>query len=224
MTSSKVLPTGKTRAVECPAGSYCETGSATPTPCLAGKYNTVPGQREASACLDCPAGKYCSGTGNTAPTGDCDAGYFCEAGSSSAQQEAAPLGHFSQAGAASATKCYPGEYQDITGQSLCKTCVKGNYCPGFGNSGMTVCPEGSYCPDGSNTPTPCPPGTYGSTTALEKEADCTACDAGKYCQGSGLTAVTGNCKEGYYCKAYSISSMPSEDTSTTVEADKNFGP
>ena len=30
--------------------------------------------------------------------------------------------------------------------------------------------------------------------------------------------------EGYFCKSNAISKMPSEDTSTTVEADKKFGP
>jgi len=71
-----VLPVGKKRAVECPAGNYCEAGSATPTPCPAGKYNAVPGQRTSASCLNCPAGKYCDGTGNTAPDGDCTAGYY----------------------------------------------------------------------------------------------------------------------------------------------------
>ena len=66
LTSSKVLPTGKTRAIEWPAGNYCPAGSATPTPCAAGTYNAVAGQRVSSACLSCPAGKYWSGTGNIA--------------------------------------------------------------------------------------------------------------------------------------------------------------
>lgn len=65
VTSSKVLPTGVTRAIECPAGSYCPAGSATHTPCAAGTYNAVPGQRVVASCLACPAGKYCAGTGNT---------------------------------------------------------------------------------------------------------------------------------------------------------------
>ena len=89
---------------------------------------------------------------------------------------------------------------------------------------MTVCPAGSYCPDSSNKPTPCPPGTFSATTGLQKVEDCTPCTAGKYCQGSGLTAVTGDCDAGYYCKSFAISKMPSEDTSTAVEADKKFGP
>ena len=224
LTSSKVQPTGKTRAIEWPAGYYCPAASATPTACAAGKYNAVSGQRVSSAWLDCPAGKYWAGTGNTGITGTCQSGYYCAAGSSSATQTPAPLGYYSTAGAASATKCSPGYYQDTTGQSSWKPCTAGNYCPGFGSQSMTICPAGSYWPALSNKPTPCPQGTFSASTGLSAITDWTACTAGKYWSGTGLTAVTGNWMAGYYWKSYSFSQMPYTDSSTAVEADQRYGP
>lgn len=119
LTSTNVLPSGKTRAIECPAGSYCPTQSATATPCPVGTYNAVPGQRVLASCLACPAGKYCAGTGNTAPDGDCSAGYYCVAGSDSQTKTASSAGYYSLAGAAIQTKCSPGTYQGLTAQSSC---------------------------------------------------------------------------------------------------------
>lgn len=223
-TSTNIIPSGKTRAVKCPAGSYCPPQSATHTPCPAGTYNTVPGQRELASCLACPAGKHCTGTGNTEPDGKCSAGYYCVAGSDSITKTASDAGHFSIAGAAIQTKCSPGTYQTAIGQSSCTICELGHHCPGFGNSVNTDCPAGFYCPLGSDRPTPCPAGTYRATTLGEKVAHCTACDAGSYCEKQGLIAVTGTCNVGFYCSSGAISNQPTLDTSTAVEADQRFGP
>ena len=89
---------------------------------------------------------------------------------------------------------------------------------------MTTCPAGSYCPVNSNKPTPCPQGTFSASTGLQAVGDCTACTAGKYWSGTGLTAVTGNCMAGYYWKSYAFSQMPSTDSSTAIEADQRYGP
>ncbi len=45
----------------------------------------------------------------------------------------------------------------------------------------------------------CPAGTYGAKEGLVSLLECTSCDAGKYCEGTHLTAVSGNCSAGHYC-------------------------
>lgn len=165
-------------------------------------------------------GKYCAGTANTQPDGDCTAGYYCVAGSDSATEAAAPAGSFSGAGAGVQTLCYPGTFQASTGQSSCSPCTAGNYCPGFGNDDETVCPAGSYCPASSDVPTPCPIGTFSASTGLDQATDCTPCTAGKYCDKHGLTAVSGDCAAGYFCRSYAISDKPTQDASVN----DYFGP
>lgn len=46
-----------------------------------------------------------------------------------------------------------------------------------------LCSRGHYCPEGSSDPTPqmCASGTYGATTGLTSQAECTSCPAGSYC-------------------------------------------
>lgn len=64
----------------------------------------------------------------------------------------------------------------------------------------TICPRGFFCPNGTgHTWHACPPGTYGNTSGLSEERECTPCDPGKFCRGSNLTAPDGECWEGYYC-------------------------
>ena len=47
------------------------------------------------------------------------------------------------------------------------------------------CPQCCFCPNGTGLDwQTCPAGTYGANTGLQKELDCTPCDAGKYCDGN----------------------------------------
>ena len=76
-------------------------------------------------------------------------------------------------------------------------CQAGYYCPdGSVQTTEVVCPDGAYCPIGSAVPTDCPNGTYSNQTGLESASQCTACLEGYYCNGFGLTSVSGPCKEG----------------------------
>ena len=52
--------------------------------------------------------------------------------------------------------------------------------------------------------TPCPPGSYRSSTGGQASTDCTTCPAGSYCSSFGGTAVSGSCQAGYYCPAGSL--------------------
>ena len=55
-----------------------------------------------------------------------------------------------------------------------------------------VCPAGFYCPQGTGANwMACPRGTYSNTSGLYEEAQCTPCDAGKYCETEHLTQPTG---------------------------------
>ncbi len=71
----------------------------------------------------------------------------------------------------------------------CFECLAGNYCPTEGLSAFIDCPAGYYCPDGADQPEFCPEGTYSASTGLKSSAECTLCDAGKYCEKRGMTAV-----------------------------------
>lgn len=73
----------------------------------------------------------------------------------------------------------------------------GYYC-NFADAPITdytsyICPLGYYCPNGTEFSTQygCPKGTYGTSTQLESASQCTACDAGKYCESVGMTTTTG---------------------------------
>jgi len=42
----------------CPPGYWCAAGVGTPTACVAGTYNSLPGQGSVGACITCPAGEW----------------------------------------------------------------------------------------------------------------------------------------------------------------------
>ena len=67
------------------------------------------------------------------------------------------------------------------------------------NATSIICPIGHYCLVGSAAPTPCPHGTYSNTEANKNVTACTPCDAGKYCNDTGLFAPSDDCDPGFYC-------------------------
>ena len=73
------------------------------------------------------------------------------------------------------------------------------------------CPLGSYCPLNTTNPIPCPRGSYGKQTHLKTFDECSLCDPGHFCEG-GLSSVSGECWEGFYCKLGSKFPNPSEVT------------
>lgn len=55
-------------------------------------------------------------------------------------------------------------------------------------SGMTLpvqCERGFYCPSASANQHPCPAGTYGNASGLIEKWQCSPCDPGMYCNGTG---------------------------------------
>lgn len=181
--------------------TYC-CPNGTCSDCGAGKKR-VPNQEK---CEDCPVGKY-SGSASSACTG-CPVGYFtnkneshtcerCADGSTSLLDLTGCIectaGKYEQA--FECVNCPKGEYQDQTGQTMCKSCA----FPMTTNSTNTT--NSSDC-------TNC-------TTGLGLEnGECVTCGAGKYLEN----AVCENCPLGF------ITSDPNTNTcikcdgdSTTVE-------
>lgn len=69
---------------------------------------------------------------------------------------------------------------------------------------------GSFCPLGTRYSNQylCPPGTYSNVSGIENVDNCTLCPPGHYCEADGMTAPSGLCEAGYFCKGGSIISTP----------------
>lgn len=76
-------------------------------------------------------------------------------------------------------------------------CLPSYYCPvGSKSATEVICTAGYYCPLGTETPSPCPAGRYSDVQGLSMESQCSNCTEGYYCETTGMTNVTGPCKEG----------------------------
>ncbi|EDO40915.1 predicted protein, partial [Nematostella vectensis] len=194
----------------CPAGHYCQKNTPTPhhAPCPPGTFNPKTGGNSSLDCLPCTPGTYCQGFGNAAPTNSCAAGYYCPGG----DQEARPAafrcqrGYYCPERSHNMTKCTPGKYCDTVELPLpVADCDAGFYCPLGSDSRTKVrCPEGHYCPKGSEVAIPCEPGFYLPGFEHKNKSECTLCEAGWYCNISGLAAPQGHhqcdeCPEAYFC-------------------------
>lgn len=103
-----------------------------------------------------------------------------------------------------------GTYMNHTQASACDACPPRYYC--VNKDRADPCPRGRYCPGstGFNMEL-CPRGTYGPNEMLSASVECTPCDAGAYCDGAGLTAVSGQCAAGYYCQTGVDTAYPSNN-------------
>ncbi|GKT26470.1 conserved unknown protein, partial [Aduncisulcus paluster] len=198
----------------CTEGNYCPGGTATPQPCPAGTYQPNTGSISSDDCLMCPAGSYCSG-GESDVSGSCMAGYYCETGSEVSNPAAGicPVGSYCISGSDAPIHCPASQYQDVVGQSTCKTCAAGTYCPKPGEDPIE-CPAGYYCPSGASSPTPCPAGRMGwdgaaSLTGLVAETDCQLCTEGYACVNPATVEPTILCAAGYFCATGTSSRTPS---------------
>ena len=171
--------------------------------CPEGFYHLKIGATSIADCKLIPAGFYSSIAAFTA-SGEllqCTQGHYCPQGTS--VPIPCPRRTFNPTVMAkSAQDCYE--------------CLAGNFCPTEGLDSYTECPAGSYCPDGADQPEFCPEGTYSSATKLKSSAECTLCDAGKYCHERGMTAVGGDCYAGFYCSGGS----PRPDPIDKIYGDK----
>lgn len=83
------------QCLQCPAGSFCGSATATPTPAAVGYYSPLTGLGDIEAFFKCPPGFYCPNTGMTTYLGYwCSKGHYCPAGSSSATGNPCPAGTY----------------------------------------------------------------------------------------------------------------------------------
>jgi len=218
---------------ECPIGSFCVEGSPNATACPAGTYaSTV----RSSSCTQCPAAYYCPvGTGNYVPN-ICPAGYFCPDGTKAPFTNPCPAGTYSSTQGLTAqsacTECPPGKYCSGLAQTVITgDCASGYYCAGSAvvaapatlSQGGGICVEGQFCPPGSSSPTSCTPGQYCGAQGLSAPSG--DCAAGFYCRVGATTdkppvgATGGPCEPGYYCPVKSADHIacPSGTYSTTAQ-------
>lgn len=128
---------------------------------------------------------------------------------------------YNRTGLQNETGCLPcsaGYYCDGTGNIVpSKKCHEGFWCRGGSSEEQplnqpygTECPNGSYCPRGTPSPVLCPKGTYQPSQRNTRVEDCVDCDPGKFCSETGLSAVSGDCKAGYFCKNKADKSNPED--------------
>ena len=139
-----------------------------------------------------------------------------------------PLGTFyNESGLQNETGCLPclaGYYCDGTGNVIpSKKCREGFWCRGGSPEEMPIdqpygtdCPNGSYCPTGTPSPMQCPKGTYQPYRRKIQVEDCVACDAGKFCDNTGLSAVSGNCQRGFFCNNSAIQKNPQDGVTGNI--------
>lgn len=191
----------KTAAVSCgvcPEGYYCPNPTTART-CPPGTYRnnyikvTKPRKSDDSnnyyyinpgtKCIPCPAGYYTTSYGSKICT-KCPRGYYCA--DPTASPKPCPAGTFSnlEYGVVSCITCPDGSYTTSTASKTCKICPKGYYCADPAKSPIK-CPIGTYSNSniGQAFCTPCPQGTYASTTG---SVQCTPCPVGKCCENPTL--------------------------------------
>ncbi|XP_069546971.1 multiple epidermal growth factor-like domains protein 10 [Brachyistius frenatus] len=184
----------------CPPGYYCPLGTPLPQPCPLGTIKRSLGGSTVEACQPCPPGHYCHQSGISVPSGPCAEGFYCPEGQSSErpQQHFCSVGHYCEKGSVRQTACFPGSYQFRQGQGSCETCPAGFYCQHQGMNLPLPCERGFYCPSGSANQQPCPSGTYGNLSGLVEAWQCSLCDPGMYCKGTGRTSPSGPCAAGQF--------------------------
>ena len=202
--------TGQTACVTCPAGYYCPLGSVSPTACPSGTYRAATAGAIDTDCIETSQGYYVTDGGTTKTL--CEAGYRCP---TSRNPVRVPCNT-------------PTEYQDLAGQTSCKTCIEGNICPtrtqtfacpagSWCLSGAaTACAGGDYCPSSTSRAADCPAGSYCSEPHLisacttvgrfcpKRSTSETLCPAGFFCTSSVKSEA---CPAGYYCPAGSSAAL-----------------
>ena len=198
----------------CPAGFYCEAENITePT----GK---------------CAPGYYCVlGATTLTPTastrgGPCLQGSFCETGWS--WPTPCPKGTFGDRdhlpSEPDCTTCPPGEFCAQSGLGAPNgSCLAGFYCSNRSEEANPVgkaygdeCPVGYFCPDHSYEPITCPAGSYQPYVRMTNITACLQCDPGKFCNSTGLAAVSGDCAAGFYCAGGANLPVPLDGTTGDI--------
>ncbi|XP_030258688.1 zonadhesin isoform X7 [Sparus aurata] len=206
----------------CSVGHCCEKGSARPTACLPGSYQSRQGQGN---CETCPAGFYCQHQGMTLPL-PCERGFYCPSGAAS--QQPCPAGTYGNMSGLieewQCSLCDVGMYCKEPGRTFpTGPCAAGFVCVGGAAEPSPLdrltgfpCPPGFFCSLGTSVPKPCPKGTFSEQSGLVDKSQCRSCSPGFYCSGTGLFAVSGPCLPGFYCLEGSKTATPMSSVSGGV--------
>ena len=206
----------------CPEGHYCPAGTqfGTQFECPPGTFNNATGGLSSLDCLPCTPGYFCSRSGLSHVSGPCDPGFYCSSRATSAtpliasaQGGRCPVGNYCPRASPLPVPCSAGSYCHVTGLALpTGPCRAGFFC----NVGSQrddppagLCSPGYFCPEGSSAARPCPPGTFSASTRNTNLSDCQSCTPGRYCEGFGLSATTGECRVGFFCPGRQSSPTPS---------------
>ena len=85
-----------------------------------------------------------------------------------------PAGNYCPVGSSAPTQCNPGTYMNHTGAALCDDCPERYYCINYDRA--DICTQGYYCPAQTGHDLQmCAIGTFGATTGLKEQAECTDC-------------------------------------------------
>ncbi|KAM8927608.1 uncharacterized protein RCH25_007839 [Pelodytes ibericus] len=183
----------------CPAGFYCEEGTALPIPCPVNTLRASPGARHKEDCLPCPLGQWCR-EGHPAPV-PCPAGHYCSG-----------INQTNPSQAVGPQECPIHTYRNHPGAERlgdCTPCPPGYLCrmPGIVTFQDYPCPPGYWCP-GLGDSVPCPAGTHRSEQGAASVQDCESCPIGHYCPDPTLTLEANimgiPCRQGYECPLGSI--------------------
>ena len=231
---------------ECTVGTYCPSGSSRPVPCPAGTFNEYKQKHLLSDCKKCTDGYYCSGPGAGKVSGKCEAGYYCTRTETALGHTVKnPMTHICPVGfkcpgvdeelgiGPDMIDCLEdgelGRHQIYPGQSSCQDCPSGYECTGILRifCDNSVRKESIYCPGNQNAKESCPPGTFNMVDGSSSSTDCKLCPAGWYCPssldepklvvclpgtycsgGAATTEGSGDCEIGYYCPLGSSRQLP----------------
>ncbi|XP_034557340.1 zonadhesin [Notolabrus celidotus] len=219
----------------CPMGYFCPRGSGSPEPCPVGSFLPTPGASSRSHCQLCPPGKYCLSPASSQPTGLCSAGYFCSGGAESPTPRANSslficlceilkvytkktstafwldnLSCLNDSSNSGRDVCWievvtspQGNSDHIVTHSL--PCLESPHyaCSTYRGD---ICPKGFYCPVGSSYPQPCEAGSYCNQTGLDAPEG--PCAAGYHCPKGSLDPHASPCPTGHYCPLGALLPQP----------------
>lgn len=191
----------KATCLHCQKNTYQdETGKTTCKKCFTTlnvkAYTDEIGAANQDTCNSCTSlknGKYCNSEHNPVT---CPVGHYCLSGD--------------------ASRCNPGKYQDVTGQSVCKNCPSGFATTAQGLASCPKCVQGKYQPEeGQTTCVWCLSGKYADFNADTTNGDgCKSCESSRtanYNRTACEDCATGFFKMGDHCKTCNPGRIATED-------------
>lgn len=138
---------GQGRSYDCPAGFFCESGTAASQACPVGTYRNSVGATATGDCALCDAGYACTVRGSDRYAAQCGAGYFCLTTATTTTPKDICKNY--NPTAKTCTIASP----DINAINPCPNggTLNGNDCENVPTT-QSVCPQGFFCPKGTTEP------------------------------------------------------------------------